>query len=95
MQYFYREKIGQKFFGYFGNFQKTAQRKKSHNRRKFAQSGHPDLRFLWFEQTWSIHVSRLKHKMLSNMSLEINKDLEKVHFQLSLLGSKINKKSIR
>jgi hypothetical protein len=41
MQYFYREKIGQKFFGYFGNFQKTAQRKKSHNSRKFAQSGHP------------------------------------------------------
>jgi hypothetical protein len=27
--------------GYFHNFQKTAQRKQSPNRRKFAQSGHP------------------------------------------------------
>jgi hypothetical protein len=36
------EKVTPNFFGYFRNFQNTARRKQSPNRRKFAQSGHPD-----------------------------------------------------
>jgi hypothetical protein len=32
-----------KSLGYFGTFRKIAQRKQSPNRRKFAQSGHPEL----------------------------------------------------
>jgi hypothetical protein len=38
---FSEEKVAKKFAS-FSNFQQTAERQKSPNRRKFAQSGHPD-----------------------------------------------------
>jgi hypothetical protein len=50
------EKVCSQNLGYSDNFQKTKQRKKSPNRRKFAQSGHPGTYIdeLQGDQNWMI-----------------------------------------
>jgi hypothetical protein len=53
---FFRGKVVKKFFGSFCNFPKTAQRKKSPNRRIFAQSGHPYTNLLFWN--WPLLTGR-------------------------------------